>query len=134
MADILLADNASIVQFVLERILGKEGYAVHYTRYPRDLVQLVQTLKPCLIFLEAEIGGGRGYRICEYLARRPETRQIPIVLTTRVTDLKAGEFESWPGVVRVLRKPLSSQQVLEAVQAHAKGAVDRSADPRSQVV
>jgi len=134
MADILIADNASIVQFVLERILGKEGYAVHYTRYPRDLVQMVPTLKPCLIFLEAEIGGGRGYRICEYLARRPETRQIPIVLTTRVTELKACDFESWPGVVRVLRKPLSSQQVLEAVQAHAMRKCDHGGGAHSQVV
>ncbi|MCB1050109.1 MAG: response regulator [Acidobacteria bacterium] len=116
MRNILIADSASIVQFVLDRILGKEGYVVHYTKHPRDFVQQVQSVQPDLIFLEAEIGGGRGYRICEYLARRPETKGIPIVLTTRVADPDQYDFNHWPGVIKVLRKPLSSQQVLEVVQ------------------
>ena len=115
MRQILIADSASIVQFVLDRILGKEGFVVHYTKHPRDFVQQVQSVKPEIIFLEAEIGGGRGYRICEFLARRAETRGIPIILTTRVSDLQKYDFENWPGVVKVLRKPLSSQSVLEAV-------------------
>jgi len=115
MRTVLIADSASIVQFILERILGREGYRIFYTKHPRDFVQQARTLTPDIIFLEAEIAGGRGYRVCEYLHRRPETREIPIILTTRITDATKYDCESWPGVVKLLRKPLSSQQVLEAV-------------------
>lgn len=113
MRTVLVADSASIVQFILERILGKEGYRVLYTKHPRDLVHQVQVVNPDVIVLQAEIGGGKGYRICEYLNRRPETRHIPIILTTRIT--KTLDFESWPGVVAVLRKPLSAARVWQAL-------------------
>lgn len=116
MRTILVADSASIVQFILERILGKEGYRVLYTKHPRDFVQQAQTLAPDVIFLQAEIAGGKGYRLCEYLSRRPHTRDIPIILTTRITKATRFDFDTWPGVVATLRKPLSAARVLEALE------------------
>ncbi len=115
MRTVLVADSASIIQFILERILGKEGYRVFYTKHPRDFVHQAQSLSPDVIFLQAEIAGGKGYRICEYLHRRPQTRDIPIILTTRITKTSQFEFESWPGVVAVLRKPLSAARVWQAI-------------------
>lgn len=129
---VLVGDSASIIQFVLERILSREGYEVHYSKHPRDFIQKAKTLRPDLVFLQAEIAGGRAYRICEYMNRRPETRHIPIVLTTRITDTAKYEFASWPGVREVMRKPLSSQTVLQVVrrlesEAASKGEQERQA-------
>lgn len=132
MHTVLVADSASIIQFVLERILTKEGYRVFYTKTPRDFIQQTKTLLPDIIFLQAEIGGGKGYRICQYLQRRPDTRNIPIVLTTRMTDTSKFDFESWPGVVRLLRKPLSSRQVLDSVRSLAVRTQELLDEPLTQ--
>lgn len=117
MRKVLVADSANITHFMLERILGKEGFQVIYVKYPRDLVVQVREILPELIFLEPEISGGKGKKIVEYLHRQPETRGVPIVLITRITDTARYNMDQWPGVHRLIRKPLSSEKVMEAVSS-----------------
>ena len=119
MRKVLVADSANITHFMLERILGKEGFKVLYVKYPRDLISQVKDMAPDVIFLEPEISGGKGKKIVEYLVRQPETRSIPIILITRITDTNKYKMDLWPGVHQVIRKPLSSEKVLEAVQGIA---------------
>lgn len=113
----IVADSAGIVHFVLERIIGKEGWQVLYVKHARDLISQVKEIMPDLIFLEPEISGGKGRRVCEYLSRSPETRHIPILLATRITDTARYEMETWPSVKGVIRKPLNSEKVFEAMAA-----------------
>lgn len=117
MRKVLVADSANITHFMLERILGKEGFQVIYVKYPRDLVVQIKEILPDMIFLEPEISGGKGKKIVEYLHRQPETRGVPIVLITRITDTARYNMEAWPGVHRLIRKPLNSAKVMEAVSS-----------------
>ena len=117
MRKVLVADSANITHFMLERILGRDGYQIFYVKYPRDLVVQVREILPDIIFLEPEISGGKGKKIVDYLARRPETSRVPIILLTRITDTAKYNMESWQGVHRVVRKPLGSQRVLDAVNS-----------------
>ena len=117
MRKVLVADSANITHFMLERILGKEGYQIVYVKYPRDLVVQVKEILPDVIFLEPEISGGKGKKIVEYLHRQPETRGVPIVLITRITDTSRYNMDNWPGVHRLIRKPLNSAKVMEAVSS-----------------
>jgi len=111
----LVADTTSVLQFVLERILGKEGFELSYVRHVRDLLVQIKMIQPDLLFLEAEIHRGKGKQICEFLHRRPETRHLPIILTTRIPDPDRHSLSEWPGVHAVLRKPLNSTKVKKAV-------------------
>ena len=117
MRKVLVADSSSIIPFVLERILGKHGYRVLFVRHARDLIAQVKEVLPDIIFLEAEIDHGKGHKICDYLHRQPETRSIPIILLTRLADAHKHKLEDWPGVHRLLRKPLSSKKVRESVES-----------------
>ena len=112
---ILVADSANITHFVLERILAKEGFEVHYVKYPRDLVTRLRQIQPDLLFLEPEISGGKGKRIVTYLAQQVDI-SVPIILITRISDVAKYQMESWPGVHRLIRKPLNSEKVMEAVR------------------
>jgi len=113
----LVADSTHVTQFMLERILSKEGYEILYVQQPRDLLDQLKTVKPDVLFLEAEISGGKGLRIAEYLSKRSDLSHIPIILITRIADPGRYSMESWPGVHRVVRKPLASAKVLEAVDS-----------------
>ena len=115
MPKILVADSANITHFVLERILAKEGFEVHYVKYPRDLVTRLRQIQPDLLFLEPEISGGKGKRIVTYLANQVDI-SVPIVLITRISDVARYNMESWPGVRRLIRKPLNSEKVMAAVK------------------
>ncbi len=132
MLKVLVADSANITHFMLERILGREGYEIVYVKYPRDLVVRVREVAPDLIFLEPEISGGKGRKIVEYLARQPETARVPIILITRITDTNKYNMDAWPNVHRLIRKPLSSEKVLEAVgnlpASAVRAALERRAD------
>ncbi|CAM2068347.1 Response regulator [Sulfidibacter corallicola] len=116
MRKILVADSANITHFMVERILGKEGFTVFYVKHARDISGQINQIMPDILFLEPEISGGKGRKICEYLARRPETNHIPIILVTRVTDTNKYNMLNWPGVQGILRKPFKTDIVLEAVQ------------------
>ena len=129
MRKILVADSANITHFVLERILGQEGFQVFYVKYPRDLVAQLRDVSPDILFLEPEISGGKGRKIVEYLARQVDL-DIPIVLITRITDSARYQMDSWPGVHRLLRKPLNSEKVLEAVHSLALEARNQSHQDR----
>ncbi len=114
MRKILVADSANITHFVLERILGKEGNKVYYVKFPRDLIAQIRDIRPDVLFLEPEIAGGKGRKIVEYLARQVDMA-IPIILITRISDSARCQMASWPGVHRLIRKPLNSEKVMEAV-------------------
>ena len=116
MLKVLVADSANITHFVLERILGRDGHKVFYVKYPRDLISQIRELRPDLLFLEPEISGGKGRKIVEYLARQVDI-SVPIVLITRISDSAKYQMDTWPGVHRLIRKPLSSEKVIEAVNA-----------------
>lgn len=120
---VLVADSANITHFVLERILGRDGHKVFYVKYPRDLINQIRELKPDLLFLEPEISGGKGRKIVEFLARQVDI-SVPIVLITRITDSAKYQMDSWPGVHRLIRKPLNSEKVLEAVSTMPAISVD----------
>lgn len=117
MRKILLADPASITLFVFERHLRALDVRIDYVRYPRDLIAQARDRMPDVIFLDPEImPGGRGRKIVDYLARRPETRQIPIVLITRMTENSIRDMSQWPGVAGLLRKPLHHRKLLEILE------------------
>jgi DNA-binding response OmpR family regulator len=110
---VLVADSASITHFVLERMLGREGFEVYYVKYPRDLVAQIRNLQPDFLFLEPEISGGMGKKIVEFLAGKVDI-SLPIILITRLgSDHTNMRF--WPGVRGIIHKPLNSDKVLEAV-------------------
>ncbi len=115
MRKILVADSANITHFMVERILGKEGFTVYYVKHARDVSAQINQIMPDILILEPEISGGKGRKICEYLARRPETNHIPIILATRVTDTAKYNMDKWPGVQAILRKPFKTDLVLATV-------------------
>jgi len=129
---VMVADSANITHFMLERILGKEGFDIVYVKYPRDLVVRVREIMPDIIFLEPEISGGKGKKIVEYLARQPETARVPIILITRITDTAKYNMDAWPNIHRLIRKPLNSEKVMDAVtsieQVHSMQEEKRRAD------
>ena len=117
MRRVLVCDSAAIVQFVLQRYLKDDEVVVDYAKTPRDLIRMLEAQIPDVIFLEAEIAGGKGRFVCDYLDRKPGTRGTPVILSTRLseTDAKKHELEAWPGVVGVIRKPLSNDKVKHTI-------------------
>ena len=116
MPKILVADSANITHFMMVRILDQRGHQIYYVKYPRDLISQSKEIMPDVIFLEPEISGGKGKQIVEYLAKQPETRHIPIILITRITETSKYKMDEWPGVYAVLRKPLKSEGVITALE------------------
>ena len=115
MQKVLVADSANITHFVLERMLGKEGFKVFYVKYPRDLVAQIRDIQPDILFLEPEISGGMGKKILEFLAGKVDI-SLPIILITRMISDRTS-MKKWPGVQGIIHKPLNSEKVLEAIGA-----------------
>ena len=116
MRKVLVADSANITHFAIERILNREGWEVHYVKYPRDLIGQLRNLKPDVLFLEPEISGGKGRKIVDYLASQVDIT-LPIVLITRITDSDKYQMADWPGVHEIIRKPLNSDKVIHAISS-----------------
>lgn len=113
---ILVCDSASIIQFVLQRYLSDQGVEIDYAKAPRDMIECLREKDYHLAFIEAEISGGRGKRVCEFLAKNAKTSKIPIILSTRLSEEHLNDLKQWPNVRYVVKKPLSFQKVLDAIE------------------
>jgi DNA-binding NtrC family response regulator len=125
---VLVADSSSIIQFALERILGRQGFDIHYVRHVRDLIAQAREVMPDIIFMEAEISRSHGRKVCEYLHNQANTRGIPIILMTRIADPTKYNMQQWPGVRALLRKPLSTDRVHIALENVTKQTEQHEAD------
>ncbi len=74
--------------------------------------------KPDLILLDVMMPGMDGYEVCRRLKAAPETRDIPVIFLTSMTEAEneARGFEA--GAVDYIHKPISAPIVLARVKTH----------------
>jgi len=73
---------------------------------------------PDLILLDVMLPGLDGFQICERLKRNPDTRAIPVIFITGMSEIEDERKGLQLGAVDYLTKPISPHLVLARVQTH----------------
>lgn len=114
---ILLVDDAATNLQILRQVLH-EDYRLLFALDGEKALKLAQEELPQLILLDVMMPGLTGLETCQLLKQNPQTRAIPVIFVTalsEVSDESAG-FEA--GAVDYITKPISPPVVKARVKTH----------------
>lgn len=76
----------------------------------------INSINPNVILLDLKMPGRSGFEIAAQLHQANETRCIPVIAMSGAYDIKEHEFlSSYCGIKKFLKKPVSSEKLLEEV-------------------
>jgi len=114
---ILVVDDESINIAILTGALGNT-YSIIPARSGQQALTLAVEQRPDLILLDVLMPGMDGYEVCRQLKASVDTRDIPVIFVTALTDGQAEAFGLELGAVDYLTKPVQSAIVRARVHNH----------------
>lgn len=123
---ILIADDNEANLELLSGILTNDGYRVVMARNGNEALNIVRKGLVDVALLDVIMPGRTGFAACQEIKLDPETRLIPVVLVTSLTDLDDRVHGLLCGADDFLNKPIRKHELLARVHslARMKGFTD----------
>jgi PAS domain S-box-containing protein len=120
LGNILIVDDTPANISMLFNLLITEGYKVLIAEDGESALKQAQKLPPDLILLDILMPGMDGFATCQQFKQQTETRDIPIIFMTALseTEKKVNGFRL--GAVDYITKPFQIEEVLVRVATHLK--------------
>ena len=117
---ILIVDDMPDNVYVLSYFLTKNNLQVLTATSGKEALQIIQHKMPHLILLDVMMPGMDGFETCQRLQAASQTRHIPIIFMTALSDPvnKVKAFEV--GAVDYITKPFEPKEVLARIQTHLR--------------
>ncbi len=117
-AAILIVDDNPENLSVLFEYLSGPGFTVLVAQNGEDAIELIKENTPAIILLDILMPGIDGFETCKRLKENSETKDIPVIFMTALSDTvdKVRGFEA--GAVDYITKPFQYEEVLARVRAH----------------
>ncbi len=115
---ILMVDDTPANLGILSELFEKDGYDTLVAEDGPSAIERAAFAKPDLILLDVLMPNQDGFVTCEQLKQRQDTKNIPIIFMTALTDTqnKVKGFEL--GAVDYITKPFQQEEVRARVQLH----------------
>lgn len=116
--NILIVDDTRENLLLLAGILEEHGYEVRPVTSGRQALQAAANAPPDLVLLDISMPEMDGYQVCTHLKADANTRDVPVIFLTAMTDAqhKVRAFEA--GGVDYITKPFQVEEVLARVSTH----------------
>ncbi|GAA6621239.1 diguanylate cyclase domain-containing protein [Scytonema sp. NUACC26] len=114
-AEILVVDDTPSNLGLLFKILGKNGYKIRPVTSGQVALEVALISPPDLILLDILMPDMSGYEVCQKLKLDPQTRDIPIIFLSALSEGldKAKAFQI--GAADYVTKPFQIQEILARV-------------------
>ena len=112
---ILVVDDVPTNIMLVQAILRKEGYTLFTTDNGLKALQLVQTVKPNLILLDIMMPVMDGYEVLEKLKSDPETRDIPVIIMSALSDMPSIVKGYQLGAIEYVTKPFQREELIKRI-------------------
>ncbi|NNL49018.1 MAG: response regulator, partial [Acidimicrobiia bacterium] len=109
---ILIVDDTPANISVLLEYLSQQGFEILVARDGIRALEQVRHARPDLVLLDVQMPGIDGFETCDRLKSNVETRDIPVIFMTALSDTsdKMRGFDS--GAVDYVTKPFQHEEVL----------------------
>ncbi len=116
-ASVLVADDNEANLELLSGILTAAGYQVICARNGERALAAVHKGLVDVVLLDVVMPGQTGFSVCQQIKSNPETRLLPVVLVTGLTDTDDRIHGIMCGADDFLSKPVSKHELLARVQS-----------------
>lgn len=117
---ILIVDDNRDNAFLLKELLSRYDYEIATSHNAEEASQEIRANPPDLILLDVVMPGRSGYELCQELKSNAETRLIPIVLITGLTDREDKIRGIEVGADDFLNKPIFPEELFARVKSLLK--------------
>ncbi|MDY7014783.1 MAG: response regulator [Cyanobacteriota bacterium] len=135
---LVVDDNPTNIQ-VLFDVLSEIGYRVAIAKSGEAALQRLQSYHPDIILLDVMMPGIDGFETCRRLKSDPETREIPVIFMTALSDSVDKVKGLSLGAVDYITKPIQHEETLARIQVHlqlrdSQNALKHRSDELSQTL
>ncbi|WP_367288604.1 adenylate/guanylate cyclase domain-containing protein [Laspinema palackyanum] len=134
-ADILIVDDVPNNLKLLVNLLRRNNYNVRAVTNGSLALQFVELKQPDLIFLDIMMPEMDGYEVCQKLKDNPQTKDIPIIFLSALTEGfdKAKAFKS--GGIDYVSKPFQMEEILARLETHlSQRALQKQLQEKTQLL
>jgi chemosensory pili system protein ChpA (sensor histidine kinase/response regulator) len=124
---IMLVDDSISIRKYVGQMLEKAGFRVFTAVDGQDALQQLTELSVQAIITDLEMPRVNGYALIEDLRRRPNTRDVPIVVLTTRAGEKHVNVARRLGVRHYITKPVDEQAFIRLVESLVTAAPSESA-------
>ncbi len=114
---ILIIDDEPIARESLEALLGVEGYRLVFAADGQDGLAKAAAAAPDLILLDIMMPDMDGYEVCQHLKANAQTRAIPIIMLTALSDKNSLVRGLDTGADEFLSKPVTGLELRARVRS-----------------
>jgi CheY-like chemotaxis protein len=116
MKKILIVDDSNTNVVLLEAILVSRGYKIQTAFNVDEAYSLLEKERPQLILLDLLMPRVSGYQFLDQLKKNDETRDIPVIIVSAVTDALNIQKTFDLGAVDYIEKPVDIKALLSKVE------------------
>ena len=115
---LLIVDDILANVKILRTFLSNAGFNVLIAVDGKEAIQVTENAHPDLILLDIMMPGMDGFKVCRHLKSQENTKDIPIIFMTALTEV-ADKLKGFKmGAADYVTKPFLQQEVLARVNAH----------------
>jgi PleD family two-component response regulator len=115
---ILVVDDTLTNLEIISDALISAGFEVATAMNGTKAFQQIQTRLPDLILLDVMMPVMDGFETCKQLKNHPETKDIPVIFMTAVSDMDSKVEALSLGAVDYITKPFHKAEVLARISTH----------------
>lgn len=116
--NLLIIDDEPANLLVASEFLESQGIEVLIAKNGEDGINRAKSGQPDLILLDIRMSGMDGYETCHKLKTDPDTKNIPIIFMTALTELDDKLKAFAVGGVDYVTKPIQESELLARVGVH----------------
>ncbi len=118
---VLVIEDEPHIAEAISFILSRDGWQVRLHAEGSDAIDVIRAEPTDVLILDVMLPGRSGYEILEDLRADVATRDLPVLMLTARGQAKDRELAESLGASRVITKPFSNTEVLDAVRTMAGG-------------
>jgi two-component system, LuxR family, response regulator FixJ len=116
--NVAVVDDESAVRIALRRLLRLADFDVTLFESGEQFLASMSGCRPACVVLDVHMPGLSGIDVLQRL--RSDKIELPVVCITASDDVELGVTVERAGAVRLLRKPFSSDELIDAVRTAIK--------------